>query len=152
MIIPNLYIGDLQNKWFNYFNHYKEDILKLQKAYFNEEDYNGRSKIQYKIQQYYLAFELGVMIWQEMKWNNQSWEYYKTKYDLDNKATILSCLGIDFNIIKNIFELNTIDSSIQIFDSSDDELQNVIQQVYDISELLKNEGEIICKNDIYYDV
>jgi hypothetical protein len=147
MILPFVHSEDILNKWYTYFNYYKSDILDLQSKLFNQEDYKGTSKIHYRIQQYYLAFDLVKLIWLELSWNSQPWSYYETKYDLDNKRRILGCLGIDLDVILNIFGISTTtNNDVQIFGCI---LSNTVTTTYDINELLENVGTTICENNIY---
>lgn len=90
----------------NVFSLYRKDILALHIKEWKEEDISGKSCIQYKIYQYYLAVYYVILIYLELKQGiNTDWNYYESKYKISTIRKCLSCDKIDLNAILNIFGL-----------------------------------------------
>lgn len=99
---------DLENLMTKVFSIYRKDILALHTKEWKEEDITGKSCIQYKIYQYYLAIYYVILIYIELKQGiHTDWEYYTKKYNTDSIRKCLACDGIDLNTILNTFGLPT---------------------------------------------
>lgn len=98
----------LENIMSKVFALYRADILALHTKQWKEEDISGKSCIQYKIHQYYLATYYVTLIYLELQQGiNTDWEYYKEKYKTDTIRKCLSCNNIDLNAILTLFGLPT---------------------------------------------
>jgi len=98
MFLP---IDNLNSYWQSFYNLYGSDITTLTDKWFNDEAIRGRSCKQYKVNQYYYAFYLAVLIKLELsRWENTLESYYETKYGLADKYNKVACNNIS---LKNIF-------------------------------------------------
>ena len=86
-------------------------IMELHGKQWNEEDIKGYSNIQYRIQQYYLAYYFALLIWYEVNEGlNKAWKYYEVKYDIDRIRKALACNNIDLDQILAVFDLPITDT------------------------------------------
>ncbi|SRR6266403_4042359 len=91
----------------NVFSLYRKDILSLHYKEWKEENISGKSCIQYKVYQYYLAIYYVILIYLELKQGiNTDWNYYIKKYNLDKISKCLACDNIDLESILKIFGLS----------------------------------------------
>jgi hypothetical protein len=92
----------------NFFTYYRNDILTLHRKQWSEESIRDKSCVQYKIQQYYLALYLVLLIKVEVDSGvNTTWQYYIDKYGLADKAKKFACNNISLKQILSIFGLPT---------------------------------------------
>lgn len=104
MFLP---ISNLDSYWFSFYNLYGSSILTLSSKWSSQEKIYGNSCTQYKVNQYYLAFYLGVMIRNELdKGYESSASYYETKYGISDKRKILTCHNINLDKILDIFDIS----------------------------------------------
>lgn len=85
---------------------FKTDILKLSNLSWKEEDYTGKSYNQWKVMQYYSVLSLIILLYLDIQKNktvHTNWDYYNTKYKLDEKRKCLACECIDLDKILTIF-------------------------------------------------
>lgn len=97
-------IDNLSSYWNTFWGIYGEDILALSDKWYNNEAIHGTSCKQYKVYQYYLAFYLGVLIKAEID-NGQEvdYDYFNTKYGLDDKKNKLACNNISLDEVLSSF-------------------------------------------------
>ena len=118
----------------------KKDVECLIRQFFNEEDIKGKSAIQYRIYQYHILFQLVATMWLEMKWNLESWEYFKSKYGIDNARKLAACYHIDFDMILDIFDINKnakYQTNIYLYDlTKKDKYKYNLREVNNICELI----------------
>lgn len=109
-----LSINNLNKYWYSFYKLYGSAILNLSDKWSNQEKIYGNSCTQYKVNQYYLAFYLAVMIKNELdKGYTTSATYYETKYNISDKKKILICYNINLDKIFDIFDIHfTEDSGI----------------------------------------
>ena len=102
-----LHISNLTDYWYSFYNLYGNSILNISSKWANQEKIYGNSCTQYKVNQYYLAFYLGVMIKNELdKGYTTSATYYETKYAISDKRKILTCYNISLDKIFDIFDIH----------------------------------------------
>jgi hypothetical protein len=147
MYIPTF---NLSNYWLSFYSLYGSAISTLSNKWYNQEAIYGSSCTQYKLNQYYLAFQLGAMVRFELdKGYESSYSYYNIKYGLDDKKKILSCNNINLNDILDIFDIVFIGGmgigNMGIGESFSIEPNQIltIQTVVDITTLLTNTNDCV---------
>lgn len=94
----------------NFIAEYGTKIKEYTTVKNREEDISGRSCEIFSISYFYSAFTVGALIKVEINNTGEaSYDYYDAIYDFDNLIYQLSCLGIDFNDILDIFGIVWID-------------------------------------------
>lgn len=102
----------LADKWVSYANLYKDKIKISYTKWFNLEDNYGNSCKQYGQMQFYLAFFLVSMVYNELINYHTTISDTYAKYDLSEKRKKLYCNGIDLNDILTIFGLPKVNEII----------------------------------------
>ena len=94
----------LRGYWTSFWNLYGTDILTLSAKITNDENVRDKSCRIYKLQQYYLAFDLAYLIKIELNRGTYlSEDYYETKYSIEDKREKLACNGISLDRLFTIF-------------------------------------------------
>lgn len=96
----------IEGYWYNIFNLYKSKIYTLTALLVKEESLWGRSCVQYKLQQYNLAFYYALLIY--LDWSSgvyTDWDELESKYDLTEIRKKFACSGIRFNDVLDEFNL-----------------------------------------------
>ena len=97
----------LSKFWLDYWSLYKNDIVTLLDNSYNDEKISGFTCKNYKLSQYFLAFELVVMIYNELNtYTGITEDYINTKYNIADKRHKLACNHIDLYAIYNIFGIS----------------------------------------------
>lgn len=92
-------ISDLSTKIDNFFSLFKGKILSLTTSQWNEEDFKGKSYIQWDIIKYYHLLYLLILLNEDinrLRFLNKDWSYFSNKYNLDNFSKCLACNNISF--------------------------------------------------------
>lgn len=98
---PNLFVSSY---WTAFWTEYHTAIMAYTLKWFKDEDIDDRSCKQYRVNQYFYAFYLGLLIKNEMYSSVfQSYDYYNDKYGLEIIKKNLACNGISLNKIYTIF-------------------------------------------------
>jgi hypothetical protein len=91
---------------------YGNTILSISDKWLNDEAIRGRSCKQYKVNQYYYAFYLGLLIKTELLHGyTTDKDYYYTKYNLVDLKNKLACNNISLTDILNIFDISFTEST-----------------------------------------
>lgn len=97
----------LSNNWKSYYEYYQSDITALLLASYNDEKINDYTCKNYKLAQYFFAFDLVVMVYNEIvNYEGITSAYLNTKYDLVRLQHNLACNDISLEVIFNIFGIS----------------------------------------------
>ena len=137
---------DIEIKWNTWWKSIKFKVLELSEKQFITEDVYGKSKIQYKIYQYYLAFYLVLLVYLEYKSGyNTNWNYYIKKYKLETKKHNLACNGVNLNILLSVFGLPRVFTNGGIEDM-------VIETSFEVEPTIWNPTGVSKTVDIKYEL
>lgn len=103
---------DVEQKWDASFQLYRSDILALHDELWHQEDVYGRSCIQYKIAQYYLAFLYMVLL--HRRYTDgvvRDWDYFEELFEVEDMDKKFGCKGISLD---NLLEIWEIDPDMEI--------------------------------------
>lgn len=96
----------IRGYWTAFWNLYGSTILSLTTKLFRDESVRDRSCRIYKVEQFYLAFELCYLIKIELNRRvNLDEDYYEAKYSIADKKQKLACHGISLTDMFNIFSI-----------------------------------------------
>lgn len=95
----------LNNKIKEFFIYFKPQIIELSKKQWNEEDLKGKSNYQFLIQDIYYLLYLLILIDIDISITGKfySWDYYKTKYNIEKLEDCFNCKKINFKKAIEIF-------------------------------------------------
>lgn len=99
------------------FNRYSDTLLTLSQQHWKDEDIRGTSKVQYTIEQYYMAILLVVLVRLDVDrllHLDKEWSEFETTWGLAEYKERFACVGISLDNILSDFGLPLIEEEFDL--------------------------------------
>jgi hypothetical protein len=114
-LTKELFFNESEQNVSDFFSLYKEDILKIFSKLWKEEDRIEESDKIYNLNQYLYVYLYCMLIKNEYLLGvNTDWNYYITKYKINEKRKLFACNGISLDNVLKVFSLPVINNGFGI--------------------------------------